>query len=105
MKHLNLKLWKAGVRIFKGVSKSKVYHFGSITLRKSNKLEIGDNAGSRANKIFLNKWGISIKFFKKHYLRSNTSYNGPLEEPIKNVSYYIDLIKVKLTYFYNYITT
>ena len=100
---LNFKLWKAGVRIFKGVAKSKVYHFGSITLRKNSQLNIKVNAGSRANKIFLNKWGVSIKFFKKHYLRSNTNYEGPLDEPIKNVYYYIDLIKVKLTYCYNYL--
>ena len=31
---LNMKLWNKGVRIFKGLSKLKVYHFGSISLRK-----------------------------------------------------------------------
>ena len=31
---LNMKLWKYGVRIFKGISKSRVYHFGSLTARK-----------------------------------------------------------------------
>ncbi len=31
---LNMKLWKEGVRIFKGLSQFKVYHFGSISLRK-----------------------------------------------------------------------
>ena len=31
---LNMKLWEEGVRIFKGLSKFKVYHFGSISLRK-----------------------------------------------------------------------
>ena len=31
---LNMKLWKEGVRIFKGVNKSRVYHFGSLTTRK-----------------------------------------------------------------------
>ena len=30
----NMKLWNEGVRIFKGISKFKVYHFGSITTRK-----------------------------------------------------------------------
>ena len=27
----NMKLWKVGVRIFKGLNSFKVYHFGSIT--------------------------------------------------------------------------
>ena len=31
---LNMKLWNEGVRIFKCVGTSKVYHFGSITIRK-----------------------------------------------------------------------
>ena len=30
----NMKLWKEGVRIFKGLNDFKVYHFGSITTRK-----------------------------------------------------------------------
>ena len=35
---LNMKLWLEGVRIFKGLSKFKVYHFGSISLRKKKNL-------------------------------------------------------------------
>ena len=31
---LNMKLWKHGVRYFKGISKFRVYHFGSISMRK-----------------------------------------------------------------------
>ena len=31
---LNMKLWNEGVRIFKGLENFKVYHFGSISLRK-----------------------------------------------------------------------
>jgi len=96
-----MKLWNLGVRIFKGVSKSKVYHFGSVTTRQKEKkfFSITDT-GNKANKIFLKKWRISIKFFKKYYLRSNTKYDGQLDEPKKNIDYFIDLIKVKLTYLY-----
>ena len=99
---LNMKLWNLGVRIFKGVSKSKVYHFGSVVTRQKEKkfLSITDT-GNKGNKIFLKKWGISIKFFKKHYLKSDTKYDGILNDPKKNVNYYLDLIKVKLTYIYN----
>ena len=36
----NIKLWNTGVRIFKGINKFKVYHFGSIVLRKKlNKIK------------------------------------------------------------------
>lgn len=99
----NMKLWREGVRIFKALGKSKVYHFGSITVRKKNDLKLKDKLGSRANKIFLLKWGITIKFFKIYYLRSNTKYESALKDPKKDIFYYYDLIKVKISYFYYYI--
>ena len=76
----NMKLWKLGVRLFKGLGKSRVYHFSSISLRKK--------AWNNGAKTFLKKWGISIKFFKKHYLRSDTIFNGELKEPVKNFTYF-----------------
>ena len=36
----NMKLWSEGIRIFKGLSNFKVYHFGSITTRKKKSLKI-----------------------------------------------------------------
>ncbi len=91
----NMKLWKEGVRIFKGLSNFKVYHFASITTRK--KKEFKQNRGE---KTFLKKWGITIKFFKKYYLKTNTEYTGPLPEPKKNFLYYLDLLlcKIKLLF-------
>ena len=80
----NMKLWKVGVRIFKGLAKCRVYHFSSLSLRK----KVWNNGA----KTFLLKWGISIKFFKKHYLKSKTIFKGPLDEPKKNIEYYFDLI-------------
>ena len=97
---LNMKLWNEGVRIFKCLGNSKVYHFGSITIRKKNNTNIKKNLGSKAKKLFLVKWGISIDFFKKHYLKTGKNYVGPLNEPIKNHFYYLDLIKVKISFFY-----
>ena len=35
-----MKLWKSDIRIFKGMGKSLVYHFGSITTRKKKKIFI-----------------------------------------------------------------
>ena len=91
----NMKLWMEGVRIFKGLNNFKVYHFGSITTRK--KKGFTQNSGE---KTFLKKWGITTKFFKKHYLKTNTEYMGPLSEPKKNFIYYLDLLlcKIKLLF-------
>ena len=86
----NMKLWKAGVRIFKGLNDFKVYHFGSITTRKKKNF-----VQNRGDRIFLKKWGITTKFFKKYYLKSKTRYNGPLSEPKITLEYVIGLIGCK----------
>jgi len=97
----NIKLWKIGVRIFKGLNDFKVYHFGSIVLRKKiNKIKKKNKYGSQSGKIFLLKWGISIKFFKSFYLKSNTYYNGPLFAPKKNIKYFFYLSLCKIHYLY-----
>ena len=89
----NMKLWKIGVRIFKGLGGCRVYHFSSLSLRKKT--------WNNGAKTFLLKWGISIKFFKKYYLRSNEKYNAILTEPIKSFFYYFDLLKCKISFFYH----
>ena len=92
---LNMKLWKEGVRIFKGINNFRVYHFGSISLRK--KKEIKKNKG---NRFFLKKWSISSELFIRFYLRSNTFYNGPLnDKPKVNIIYLIELIRCKIKLF------
>ena len=88
----NMKLWNLGVRLFKGLGDSRVYHFSSLSLRKKT--------WNNGAKTFLLKWGISIKFFKKHYLRSNMQFDGPLESPKKNFLYYFDFIKCKIYLLY-----
>ena len=95
----NMKLWKSGVRIFKCLNKSRVYHFGSITIHKK-KSSLKKKHGSIANKIFLLKWGITIKFFKRYYLKSHILHNENLTGPNKDIFYHMDLIKNKLSYFY-----
>jgi GT2 family glycosyltransferase len=103
-----MKLWKSGIRIFKGMGESLAYHFGSITTRKKDK-SLFTYLGSRGNKIFLKKWGISINFFEKKYLKSGldknknlifNEYTGSLSNPIKDLNYYLDLIKVKMQLLY-----
>ena len=86
-----LKLWNSGVRIFKGLSDFRVYHFGSMTTRKNKNINL--NKGSQ---IFLKKWGFTYKFFQKHYLKHHTEYLGPLTEPKKNIYFYFYLYICKL---------
>ena len=98
---LNMKLWQQGVRIFKGINDFKVYHFGSIVTRKyKNHPTIQTESGSKGAKIFLLKWGITISFFKKFILNSDTKYLGELNEPKKNIRYFLHLVLCKLNYFY-----
>ena len=103
-----MKLWKDDVRIFKGLGKSLAYHFGSITTRKKNK-SLFTYLGSKGNKIFLKKWGITVNFFEKFYLNSGldknknlifNKYDGPLENPNKKLNYYIEMFKVKIMLLY-----
>ena len=92
---LNMKLWKAGVRIFKGLNNFKVYHFGSVSLRK--KKELVRNKGNRS---FLRKWGISSDLFIKFYLNSRKPYLGPLNaKPTVDIKYLIELMQCKIKFF------
>ena len=104
----NMKLWNENIRIFKGLGKSSVYHFGSITTRKKDK-SLFTYLGSRGNKIFLKKWKISINFFEKFFLQSGIDknkklifkkYTGPVSNPKKNLVYYYEIAKCKILLFY-----
>ena len=108
---LNMKLWNLGVRIFKGLGECKVYHFGSIVTRKNRKKDnaVKTESGSKGNKIFLLKWGITIKFFTEHYLKGCKSingellcrkYDGELPGPRISIKYLIGLLICKLNFLY-----
>ena len=87
---LNMKLWQMGTRLFKGLGNSRVYHFGSISLRKK--------VWNDGHKIFLMKWGITIKFFKKFYLRSDDAFDGELKKPSITFKFLISLLICKFKY-------
>jgi hypothetical protein len=70
-----MKLWQMGVRQFKGVARSRVYHF----LEHSTK-RLGSRKITKGNHIFLNKWGITAKMFYTFYLKMGSKYQGPLPE-------------------------
>lgn len=68
----SMKLWQQGVRIFKGISASRVYHFGKISTGR-----IAQNFGYDQ---FIRKWGMSSGTFSRKYLKRGTPYVGPLPE-------------------------
>ena len=67
------KLWNAGIRLFKGVSASRVYHFGTKTTKR-----ITHNDGA---KKFILKWGITSNTFTEQYLKRGKPFSGELQEP------------------------
>ena len=69
----SMKLWKAGIRLFKGVSASRVYHFGGKSTTRMVR-----NAGYFT---FISKWGMSAGTFKKYFLKSGRPFDGVLSEP------------------------
>ncbi len=93
---LNMKLWNEGVRLFKGINQSRIYHFGSLTTRK--KLNIFRNNGK---KTFLIKWGISIDFFTKYYLKRGDVYKFPLNDFKLSYKNIFDYLTCKIKYIYS----
>jgi glycosyltransferase involved in cell wall biosynthesis len=71
-----MKLWHCGVRYYKGVSASRVYHF---TSRSTARIKKNDG-----NKQFLLKWGLSKSTFFDLYLRLGQPFTGYTPEPDKN---------------------
>jgi hypothetical protein len=68
----SMKLWHAGVRMFKGVSASRAYHFGSKSVTRIRK-----NPGYYT---FLRKWTMTSSTLSKYYLRRGERFDGPLGE-------------------------
>lgn len=73
----SMKLWQYGVRYFKGLGDSKVYHFMSKSTGRLSRSKIPANDGRTQ---FLAKWGITISTFAKYYTRLGQDWEGPLEE-------------------------
>lgn len=69
---LSMKLWKSGVRYYKGMGKSLVYHFGTKSTGR-----IKQNKGK---KTFIKKWSMSPRDFYTHYLKMGQPFRGPLPE-------------------------
>jgi glycosyltransferase involved in cell wall biosynthesis len=85
------KLWHYGIRYFKGISKSRAYHFGSVTTKRVKR-----NDGRSE---FILKWGFSANTFFTNYLKIGSTFSGVLSDPkpnfILNLKKRIDRWKVK----------
>ena len=68
----SMKLWNEGVRYFKCISKSRVYHFGSKSVKRVKK-----NPGYHK---FISKWRMTSSTLSKYYLRRGEKFTGPLPE-------------------------
>jgi glycosyltransferase involved in cell wall biosynthesis len=66
----SMKLWQAGVRLFKGLGQSRVYHFGSISVKRVKQ--------NRGYYQFIRKWGMTSSTLSKYYLRRGERFDGPL---------------------------
>ncbi len=70
----SMKLWKMGIRFFKGVGKSRVYHFGSKSVKRVKR-----NAGYYK---FISKWGITSSTLSNQYLHRGKPFTGYLFKPV-----------------------
>lgn len=68
----SMKLWQLGVRLFKGIEKSRVYHFGSISVKRVKR--------NKGYYTFIAKWGITSGTLSKYYLRRGERFDGPLAQ-------------------------
>ena len=69
----SMKLWMLNIRLFKGVSKSRVYHFGAKSTSRVKK--------NKGYYTFIAKWGMTSSTLTRYFLRSGTVYEGPLKAP------------------------
>ncbi len=72
----SMKLWQLGVRRFKGVADSRVYHFLESSTKKFKSEFV-----KKGRKIFLKKWGITSRVFYTYYLKMGQPYKGDLKKP------------------------
>lgn len=84
----SMKLWQMGIRLFKSVSESRVYHFGSKSVKRVKR-----NNGYYQ---FISKWRMTAGTFNKYYMQTGAPYSGlcmpravPFSVQVKNRWKYI----------------
>lgn len=66
----SMKLWQLGVRIFKGLEQSRVYHFGSVSVKRVKR--------NKGYYTFIAKWGMTSGTLSKYYLRRGINLTARL---------------------------
>ena len=80
-----MKLWDQGVRHFKGLGESKVYHFMSKSTGKVVK--------NNGRKTFMQKWKITPGYFYRTMLKMGEPWQGELKAPSKGIAYFLSKLK------------
>ena len=88
----SMKMWLAGCRIFKGLGKSRVYHFQS---RSTGRVKRNDGRIQ-----FMKKWGIPASAFYSQYLKMGAVYKGILGENTEGVAWKIQRLKARFYAFF-----
>jgi glycosyltransferase involved in cell wall biosynthesis len=70
----SMKLWSMGIRLFKGLGESKVYHFSGISTGRVKK--------NKGYYTFIQKWGFTSGYIMKYFLQRGRKYEGLLHQPI-----------------------
>jgi glycosyltransferase involved in cell wall biosynthesis len=91
---LSKKCWDLGIRYFKGLGDSRVYHFGCKSTKR-----IKQNKGSSR---FLFKWGLDSNAFVSCYLKRGKPFLGELQEPVIPRSRKINFLLKKLRKIWGY---
>ena len=84
----SMKMWHAGCRIFKGLSKSRVYHFQSRSTGRVKK--------NNGRLQFMKKWGLPSSAFYKHYLKMGEPYEGQLSLPTEGGVFRLEQLKARI---------
>jgi glycosyltransferase involved in cell wall biosynthesis len=67
----SMKLWQMGVRYFKGVGSSRVYHFGGTSTKK-----VRHNKGEAT---FIGKWGFAASWLTQKILKRGLPFSGEVQ--------------------------
>ena len=92
------KLYMAGIRIFKGINASRVYHFEARSTGRCRK--------NNAMLMFLRKWRLTPRAFLKTFLQRGEPFNGQSYNPSAfkceqwrcKLKYYLTIFKNDKTY-------
>jgi glycosyltransferase involved in cell wall biosynthesis len=69
----SMKLWLYGIRYFKGLAASRVYHFSGISTKR-----VKQNSGYY---MFIQKWGMPTSVTMKKFLQMGKPFTGPIASP------------------------